>query len=135
MKEKIKGIILCGLISISIFASFLITDLFKVYKGDKNIWWNPRSMMLSLEETRDNFEIFIGGKLFRNHIKEEQLYVHLDKDEKYMVVPKDVGVRINHWYKQKASMLEGLLWNAFGTGFGLACLIVGLALRRQSDNR
>ncbi|MBD3263824.1 MAG: hypothetical protein GF375_01825 [Candidatus Omnitrophica bacterium] len=128
MKDRARGFLLAGIIITAIFASHLISDLIQVYKGAKNIWWTPKTMMLSLDDTENEFRIFISGKPLSRHL-EEGLFAKDNEGKTYRVVAEDVGVRLNNWCNRKVSMLQKALWSAFGAGFGIALLIAGLNLK------
>jgi hypothetical protein len=135
MKDRIRGIMLAGIIITFIFASHMIADLFQIYKGDKNIWWTHRDMRMSLGEASANFELYISGKSLQRHLSEGTLFAKDNQDQTYKVVAKDVTARMNNWYRRKASLLEKTLWSSFCAGVGIAFLIAGLVMRYTVKER
>jgi hypothetical protein len=126
MQRKINALLLIGLISTFTLATHLITHLARIYWGDRNIWWTPKTMKLYLSETKNNFELFISGKPLQDHIAKETLFALDEEGKQYCVVGKDIGVRLNNWHKVKASMLGTALYSAFGSGVAITCLVLGL---------
>lgn len=135
MNKKLNGLVLFGLICFFIFGSSLISDIYRSFWGNKNIWWTPASMQLSLEESRNNFELLINGKLIRQHIKDSSLYAIDSEGKLYKLVSKDFGVRLNNWKKQQASILMKGLVSAFGTGAGLTCFFIGLWIQKRDKKK
>ncbi|MBN1493466.1 MAG: hypothetical protein JW938_04900 [Candidatus Omnitrophica bacterium] len=130
MKEKVRGVVIAGLIMSCVFASFLIGNLFSAYKGKTDIWWTPKTMMLSLERAKERVEVYVGGTLLSEQARKGMVTVSDESGGQYTVYEKNIGVRVNNWDGQKAALLERALLNAFGAGAGLSLLLVGLFLRK-----
>ena len=130
MGDRAKGILIGGIIMSCVFVSILASDLINIYKGNKDIWWTPASMMLSLSDVKDKFEIYISGRPMADYIENGALLAEDKEGKQYKVVSRDMGFRVNNWDKQKLSILEKALFSAFGAGIGIALLIVGVYLKR-----
>lgn len=83
-------------------------------------------MKLPIENTQNNFQIFISEKTLQKHLSNNTLY-SIDKNgTKYPVTSKDISVRINNWDKIKCQKL--IIAVIMGVAFGatLTLLILGL---------
>ena len=126
MKKKLNGFLLIGIIGLAVFGTQLITNLISAFAANKNIWWTPKTMQLTLEESKNNFEIFIMGEPLQKHFNNGSLCI-IDADGKqYHLFAKDIGVRLNNWKSHQVSILKNALINSFVTGIGVTCLIIGL---------
>jgi len=135
--RKINTLICIGLTAATMIGSSFAVDIYRVFRGDEGIWWTHRELKLPLEETKDVFELYIGGKLLRKHLADRTLY-SVDKDgNHYPVVSRDVTVRLNNWEKTKASILTRAVVTGVGFGAAIALLITGViqAVRREENSR
>ncbi len=83
-------------------------------------------MKVPVEQTKDNFELYIAGRLIQKHLSDGTL-LGVDNDGKqYPIVAKDVTVRLNNWDKIKAKILGHTTVSGFGFGIALTLLVVGL---------
>ena len=96
LAKPILPLLLIGFIASLTIESSLGVSLHRTFWKNRNIWWTPLNLSLSLEEKRDYFQLYISGKLLQNHIKEETLYT-LDKAGSLKwVAPKAICTRFNN---------------------------------------
>jgi hypothetical protein len=119
MKKRLNPLLFIGLIGFFVFGSNLAANLYEVFYGNQSIWWTPKKMMLTLDETKDYFELWITGKIFQSRIEDGSLFLLDNEGNQFRVVSKDVGVRINNWQSRQVALLKYAVINACITG---ACL-------------
>lgn len=129
MKDTSKGLLIGGIIFCCIFGSSLLADMGSLNKGDRNIWWTHKDMMLLLPAVKDKVEIYISGKPLAGLVERGSLFARTSAGDQYKVAIKDIGIRVNNWDKQRVSLLKKALVSAFGLGAGIALLIAGLYLK------
>lgn len=127
--RRINAYLFIGLMGLFTSGSMLFTHLYQVFWGNEDIWWTLAQLRLTVEETRDRFQMTIGGKSLRKHLADGTLSAVELNGNPYRVVSRDVGVRVNNWDRVKGSILTGALFSSFGFGMSLAFLIVGLVQR------
>jgi len=135
MNKKINVFLFIGLLATFTIGVSFITDLYKAFLGEKNIWWTSQSMSLPIEETRNNFELYIGGEPLEKHLSAGHLSCVDNNGKQYSVVSKDISVRLNNWDKVKASILSYTIISSFGFGVAVTLVIIGIIqffLRRKS---
>ena len=125
--KKTNALLLIGLIGIFVFGTHFSIFYGKAMFGNKDMWWTPLSLSLSLDETKNDFRLLISGRTLQQHLQEETLFVDDPQDTTYKIVPEDIRVRLNNWNKVKASFLNSSVYAAFMLGISLACLIMGIA--------
>ena len=124
--RRINAYLFIGLMGLVTSGSMLFTHLYQVFWGNEDIWWTPAQLRLTVEETRDRFQMTIGGKSLRKRLADGSLFAVDPGGAQYRVVSKDVGVRINNWDRVKASRIAFAAISSFGFGVSLTLLIVGL---------
>ncbi|MDD4941305.1 MAG: hypothetical protein PHE65_05350 [Candidatus Omnitrophica bacterium] len=129
MKEVAKGFIVAGIIFSCVFVSFLSSALLSLYRGNSNIWWTHKDMMLSLGDVKNDLEIYIKGTSLSKLAEKERLFLDNGLQGQYKVVPADIKARVNNWDRRRVSILKGALFTSFGSGAGLVLLAVGLYLK------
>jgi len=126
MKRKfINPLLFIGLIGFFTIGSQFFADVLSVFYGNQDIYWTPRSMKLPIEETNNDFQVFISDKPLKKHLAENTLLAVDQSGKSYPVVSKDVSVRLNNWNKTKSRMLTKAVFTGFGFGIALTCLIIG----------
>ncbi|MBN1614636.1 MAG: hypothetical protein JW950_09250 [Deltaproteobacteria bacterium] len=129
MKPKsINPFLLIGLIGLFTVGSSFLADLYRVFYGEKDIYWTHRDMKLPLEETLNDFQVFIAGKRLQNHLSEKTLYIVDTNGTQYPIVTKDINVRLNNWNKVKAAILTKAVFIGVAFGAVLTLLITGAVL-------
>lgn len=131
-RKRVNPPLLIGLIGTFTIGSHFVTHIARTFWSNPKIWWAPRTMQLSLAETRNTFELFLSKRLLQKHIEAGTLFAVDEQGRQYRVAPEDFGVQLNNWPRIKASSLTSALFSAFGSGVALTCLVLGLVnLRRD----
>jgi len=125
-RPTINPLVFVGLIGIFTIGSNFAIQLYRAYLGNQDIWWTPRTMQLRIEETKDNFELYIGSKSLQKHLTEGSLLTLDDDGGQYRVVSKDVTVRLNNWHKIKSSILENAVITGVLFGIAITMLVIGI---------
>jgi len=126
MKKQINALIVIGIIGTAIFGANFAAKYAQANWGNKDIWWTPMSMALPLNETKQEFELYIKDALLQRHLNAGTLSV-VDKTGKIsMLASDDIKIRLNNWNKIKSSMLNSAAISAFSLGISLALLIFGV---------
>ena len=99
---KFNAWLLIGIIGISLFGSQFGIRYGRAVWGDPYIWWTPKTMALALNDTRQDFEIFLNDELLQNHLERGSLSAADLKGQSSRVVSDDITVRLNNWHKSKA---------------------------------
>jgi hypothetical protein len=124
--HKINGFLITGIIGVAVIGSHFGVQYGRAVWGSNDRWWTPKSMALTLSETRHNFELFVRGELLQNHLKKGTLSAIDSQGESYRLVPEDIQVRLNNWHKVKSSMLHSAVLAAFLLGISVMSLAVGV---------
>jgi len=138
MKKQLNAFISFGFIGLLIFGSYLISDFYEAFYGSKSIYWTPKKMMLSLDQTRDHFELWINDIMLQKRLDEGSLYALDEKGDQYRVVSKDIGIRLNNWQAHQSWLLKYAVISAFFSGISLALFLVGIIQifqQQQTKNR
>jgi hypothetical protein len=126
MKKQLNLFLSIGILGLFIFGSYLISDVYEVFYGNKNIWWTPKQMILPLDQTRDRFEIWINDQLFQKRLEDGSLSAVGADGNQYRVVSKDIGVRFNNWDSRQVEILKFALVRALITGTCFGFLLAGI---------
>lgn len=124
--RQINSLLWIGLTGTIIIGTSFFIDLYRVFWGDRTIWWTHQAMRLSVEQTKDNFELYIAGRLLQKHLSNGTLLAIYKNGKQYPIVAKDVTVRLNNWDKTKAIILGHTTMSGFGFGVALTLLVIGL---------
>lgn len=131
-KRQGNNILWVGLVGTLIIGGMFFTDVYQAFWGNRNIWWTHQDMKLNIEQTRDSFELYIGGQLMQKRIAEGTLF-SLDKNGKqYPVVAGDITVRLNNWHKVKSTALANATVSGFALGVVVTLLVTGLLIQIYS---
>lgn len=125
-KKRTNSLLWTGLTGTIILGTIFFADLYRAFWGDRAIWWTHQAMKVPIEETKDNFELFIAGRLLQKHLTDGTLLGVDDDGKQYPIVAKDVTVRLNNWDKIKTTILGHTTMSGFGFGVALTLLVVGL---------
>lgn len=126
MKQSTRALLLIGVIGCCTLGSHFFARYAQAVWGDRENWWTPRSMALPLNETRDDFRVFVGDELLQDRIRDGALYIAGDAGEPTPVSAETVEVRMNNWPATKAGLLHGAVISAFGFGANAAFLGLGI---------
>ncbi|WP_017302994.1 hypothetical protein [Spirulina subsalsa] len=124
-RPPINPFLLIGLSGFFTLGSHLFIDLYRVFYEDPTIYWTHQAMPLSLEQTEQNFQLFIAGKNLNRHLSEKTLYALDSEGRPYSIVPEDVTVRVNNWPQVKANLLTKTTFTGFAFGITITLLLLG----------
>ncbi|WP_339132642.1 MAG: hypothetical protein WGN25_10710 [Candidatus Electrothrix sp. GW3-4] len=138
-QKSTNVLLLIGMIGVLTLGSSLVADLMQVFSGEKGIYWTHTEMPLSLKETGNTFQIFIGEKSLQEHLAGKTFFAADGELVPYPVASKDVTVRINNWPLVKARILTKTTCTGFAFGVNLTLLITGLVQtclqrKKKADN-
>jgi hypothetical protein len=115
-----------GLTGSLIFGTTFFENIYQAFWANQTIWWTPQSMRLPIEETKNDFEIYIAGTPLNKHLSERTLTA-LDKNGKpYPVVSKDITIRRNNWDRTQSSILANTTFIGLVFGASLTMMLIGL---------
>ncbi len=126
MIKRINTLLWIGIFGTLVVSTSLFTDMHQAFWGDHGIWWTHQSMKLPIEETKDHFELYIGGDPLWKHLSNGTLFSVYKNGKQYSVVAKDVTVRLNNREKVRASILERTTVSGFAFGVAITLLVIGL---------
>lgn len=126
MKRKFNGFFIAGLTGTIFIGSFLAGDYFDTSRCRHDSWWTPMSMALTLNQSRQEFELYIQGEMLQKCIEEGTLLMVDDRGTSKKVTAGDVKVRLNNRHKVKADKLPYALAAAFFLGISMSLLALGL---------
>jgi hypothetical protein len=126
MNKRINPLLWIGVIGMLTIGTSFFIDVYRAFWGEDRIWWTPQAMRLPIEETKNHFELYIGGESLRKHLSEGTLFSVAKNGEQYRIVPKDISVRLNNWDKAKASILTNTTMSGFAFGVSITLLVIGL---------
>jgi hypothetical protein len=131
MKKRVNALLVIGITGTIVLGFHFGVQYGRAMWGNRSIWWTPKVMAVSLDETRQYFELFLSNELLQDHLKRRSLSATERNGKTYQVVPEDIKIRLNNWYKVKASFLNSAVFSAFMLGISVTCLILGLAQLRK----
>ncbi len=126
MKQSTRALLLIGVIGCCTLGSHFFARYAQAVWGDRENWWTPRSLALPLDETRDDFRLFVGDELLQDRIRDGSVYLAGADGEPTPVAADAVKVRLNNWPTTKAGLLHGAVFSAFGFGVNAAFLGLGI---------
>lgn len=135
MNRKINSLLWIGLMVTLIIGTSFFVNIYQAFYGDNTIWWTNKTMMLPIEKTTDNFELYISGNLLQKHLSEKDLFAADPNGKQYLITTQDIKVRLNNWDKTKASILTNAVISAFVFGIAITLLVIGLFRFFQSDKK
>ncbi|HOG10175.1 MAG TPA: hypothetical protein PLD26_06565 [Smithella sp.] len=126
MQRKFNELLIIGLGGTIFFGSFFAGEYLGASESNKDSWWTPMTMALSLDQTRPEFELYLKKELLQKHIEKGTLLVANDGENLSKLVLGDIKIRLNNWNKVKAEKLKYAVITAFFLGASIALLIIGL---------
>lgn len=126
MKRTMNALLFIGVIGTAVSGFQFALTYGKAMWGNRDIWWNPHAMALSLDETRQDFQLLLSGDILQDHIARGSLSAVDSTGQPYRVVSDDIKVRLNNWHKVRASFLHSAVLLAFLLGVSLTCLVMGV---------
>jgi len=135
---RYNALLWMGLTGSLIFGTTFFENIYQAFWANQTIWWTPQSMRLPIEETKNDFEIYIAGTPLNKHLSERTLTA-LDKNGKpYPVVSKDITIRRNNWDRTQSSILANTTFIGLVFGASLTMMLIGLyqffQQRKQTGN-
>ncbi len=134
-KTKLNALLIIGIIGIFTCGSNFAVQIYRAFGGNQDIWWTAKTMPLTIDETKESFELSINGKTIQKHLSEGTLLALNDNGNQKPVVSGDISVRLNNWNKVRASILNNALFSSVLFGASITMLIMGLiqVLNRRSN--
>ncbi len=132
--RRFNPMTLLGLLGVCCFGLMFFLACGQAMWADSSIWWTPRSMALSLAETEDHFELYVGSNLLQDLVEGEALTVRDAEGRERPVSVADIRVRINNWDRVRADHLRDGVAAALGLGVSATLLIVGIVSRASRRN-
>ena len=123
---KINAWLIFGIIGASLFGSQFVIHYYRAVWGNAEMWWTPKPVALSINDTRNDFELFLNDELLQDHIKRGSLSATDRNGQSMPVAADDIVVRLNNWHKMKASFLHTAVYMALLLGASLMSLAIGI---------
>ena len=135
-KTKLNALLIIGIIGIFTIGINFAVQIYRAFGSNQDIWWTAMTMPLTIDKTKESFELSINGKTIQNHLSEGTLLALDDEGNQQPVVSGDISVRLNNWNKVKASILTNALFSGVLFGASITMLIIGLIqlLNRRSSS-
>lgn len=126
MHKTMNPLLLIGMIGVFVFGAHLLTQLARSFWEDQNIWWTPKQMALSLDQSRQHFELYVRDTLLQEHCERNTLLALDAEGNPHPVQAGDIAVRVNNWNSVNASFLRAAIPTTFLSGVSLTCFILGI---------
>ncbi len=126
MKRKLNGLLIIGMTGTIFFGSFFAGEYLDATRGNRDIWWTPMNMALSLDQSKTEFELYMRNELLQKRIEKGTLLWVDDREKTFKVAAGDVKVRLNNRHKVKADRLQYAIVTAFFLGASMTLLVMGL---------
>ncbi len=123
---KINAWLIFGIIGISLFGSQFGIYYYRAVWGNAEIWWTPKTMALPINDTKNDFELFLNDELLQDHLKRGSLSATDRNGQPMPVVSDDIVVRLNNWHKTKVSFLHTAVYMALLLGASLMSQVIGI---------
>lgn len=135
-KTKLNALLIIGIIGVFTIGINFVIQIYRVFGSNQDIWWTATTMPLTIDKTKESFELSINGKTIQKHLAEGTLLALNDEGNQQSVVSGDISVRLNNWNKVKASILINALFSGVLFGAGITMFIIGLIqlLNRRSSS-
>lgn len=131
MDKRAMSLLLIGIVGVCVLGSQFAIHLYRAYGGRKDIWWTPREMALSLEESTDDFRLLVDGEPLQDRMADKKLLIETGGKTRTLTA-EDIRVRLNNWQRTRARFLLSATVTGVMLGAALTCLALGviLALRK-----
>ncbi|MCJ8499727.1 hypothetical protein [Desulfatitalea alkaliphila] len=123
---KINAWLIFGIIGVSVFGSQFVIHYYRAVWGNAEMWWTPKTMALSIDDTRNYVELYLNDELLQDHIKRGSLSVTGRNGQSMLVGADDIKARLNNWHKMKASFLHTAVYMALLLGASLMSIATGI---------
>lgn len=125
---------LLGMLGVCFFGVHFFVQCAQAMWGDSSIWWTHRSMALTLPETENHFELYVGPDILQDLVERGVVSVRDADGRERTVTAADIRVRVNNWDRVRADHLRDGVTSALGLGASATLLIVGIASRASRRN-
>jgi len=127
-----------------VFYSLLITVLLLIpaialtgeFSRRADIWWTPLPLALSLADSKERVEIYVGGKPLAALVEHGQVAI-TDAAGSHVLTAKEIGLRFNNRDRIRAQRLPLLLLYAAACGGGAVLLLLlatgGMAYKGEHE--
>jgi len=135
-KTKLNALLIIGIIGVFTIGINFVIQIYRAFGSNQDIWWTATTMPLTIDKTKESFELSINGKTIQKHLADGTLLALNDEGNQQSVVSGDISVRLNNWNKVKASILINALFSGVLFGAGITMFIIGLIqlLNRRSSS-
>lgn len=123
---RYNALLWMGLTGSLIFGTTFFENVYRAFWADQNIWWTPQSMRLPIEETKNDFELYIAGTSLNKHLSERTLTAFDKNGKPFPVMAKDITVRRNNWDRTQSSILANSTFIGLIFGSSLTMILIGL---------
>ena len=134
-KTKLNALLIIGIIGSFTCGGNLAVQIFRAFGSNQDIWWTAKTMPLTIDQTKESFELSINGKTIQKHLSEGTLLALNNEGNQKPIVSGDISVRLNNWNKVRASILTNSLLSGVLSGASITMLIMGLiqVLNRRNN--
>lgn len=132
--RRFNAWLLAGIIGVSLFGSQFGVYYGRAVWGSTDIYWTPKTMALPVNDTRQEFELFLNDELLQDHLERGSLSATDLNGQSSRVVPDDIVVRLNNWQKTKVSLLHGAVFMALLLGVSLMSVLLGVTQMIAGNN-
>ena len=125
-KTKLNALLIIGIIGVFTIGINFVIQIYRAFGSNQDIWWTATTMPLTIDKTKESFELSINGKTIQKHLADGTLLTLNDEGNQQPVVSGDISVRLNNWNKARASILTNSLFTGVLFGASITMLIIGL---------
>ena len=126
MQRNINPVLLVGIIGVCVLGPLFAAQFGRAVWGNRDIWWTPKTLALSLDETQADFQVFVSDAPLQDLVAQGALTTTDSSGKRHQVVAQEISVRLNNWHKVKATFLYSAIFSAFMLGLAVTCLMLGL---------
>jgi len=111
--------------SVLIATLFLIPalTLYRDLTKRSDIWWTPLGMALSLPDSKDRVEIYVGAQSLGTLLEQKRVSI-TDESASRALGASEIRLRFNNWDRVRAARIPALLAYAAVCGAGIMLLVL-----------
>ena len=98
-------------------------NLYTALASRSDIWWTPMPLALSVANSRDRVEIYVGEEQLGRLLEQGRLSV-TNQGASRALAPEELRLRFNNWDRQRVARLPVLLGAAAACGGGVVLLLL-----------
>ena len=125
MGRQFNPLLLMGFLGTVVMGGSFVLGVYKAYWGNQDIWWTHQDMRLSLEDTRNAFEVSLLGEPLQRLLTEGRVLAVDQTGQQRVLHAVDVQARLNNWERVRGSILAGTTFTGLFAGMALAVLVIG----------